>query len=202
MPDISNPFECETRAAWRAWLEAHHSTAREVWLVANLKESGTGLSYLDVVEEALCFGWIDGLAKKWDDERTAQRLTPRRKGSQWTELNKERARRLLALGLMTPAGRAVLPDLTDRPVVLAPDVTAAFEQAPGALAFFRAQPELYQRVRLGYVEEQRRNRPEFERRLKNLVTKSAARERFGNWNDEGLRVSARTPRTRPAAGAP
>jgi hypothetical protein len=156
-------------------------------LVADLRESGVGLSYLDVVEEALCFGWVDGLAKKVDSSRTAQRLTPRKPGSHWTEHNKERARRLISSGLMTVAGEAVLPDLTIQPVSLAADVQAAFERTPGALPFFLSQPALYQRVRLGYVEEQRRNGAEFERRLKNLVKRSAAGQQFGNWNDAGLR---------------
>jgi hypothetical protein len=189
VPAITATFECVDRASWRAWLEQHHRTSREVWLIADLRESAEGISYLDVVEEALCFGWVDGLSKKVDAARSAQRLSPRRPGSHWTELNKERARRLIARGLMAAAGRAVLPDLTIRPVVLAPDVASAFARAPGALDFFLAQPPLYQRVRLGYVEEQRRNQAEFERRLANLVKRSAARQRFGNWDDSGLRRS-------------
>jgi hypothetical protein len=189
VPNITETVECETRRAWRAWLEAHHATRTEVWLVADLRESGQGLSYLDAVEEALCFGWIDGLAKKFDASRTAQRFTPRRPRSQWTELNRARARRLLAAGLMTAAGRAVLPDLTEGPIVLARDVEAEFRKNPGALPFFRAQPALYQRVRLGYVEEQRRNTPEFNRRLNHLIKQSAAGKRFGNWDDAGLRRS-------------
>jgi hypothetical protein len=177
MPPITETFECRDRASWRAWLERHHDSKREVWLVADLRESGVGLSYLDVVEEALCFGWVDGLAKKVDSSRTAH----------WTEHNKERARRLISSGLMTVAGEAVLPDLTIQPVSLAADVQAAFARTPGALPFFLSQPALYQRVRLGYVEEQRRNGAEFERRLKNLVKRSAAGQQFGNWNDAGLR---------------
>jgi hypothetical protein len=160
-----------------------------VWLVADLREAGQGVSYLDAVEEALCFGWVDGLAKKFDATRTAQRFTPRRPRSHWTELNKARARRLLAAGSMTAAGRAVLPDLTEGPIVLAGDIEAEFRKSPGALPFFRAQPELYQRVRLGYVEEQRKNTVEFARRLGHLVKQSAAGKRFGNWDDSGLRRS-------------
>jgi uncharacterized protein YdeI (YjbR/CyaY-like superfamily) len=189
VPAITETFECSTRREWRAWLARHHATRSEVWLVADLRESGRGLSYLDAVEEALCFGWVDGLAKKFDATRTAQRFTPRRPKSNWTELNKARARRLQAAGAMTAAGRAVLPDLSEGPIVLSKDIEAAFANSPGALAFFRAQPELYQRVRLGYVEEQRRNAAEFSRRLGNLIKQSAAEKRFGNWDDSGLRRS-------------
>lgn len=190
MPDITETLEVDTRAQWRRWLTTHHATKREIWLVADLREQGAGPSYLDVVEEALCFGWVDGLAKKFDATRTAQRFTPRRPGSNWTELNKERARRLIRDGLMTAAGKAVLPDLTTSRLVVAPDILAALDAVPGARAFFDAAPDLYRRVRAGYVEEQRRQPKEFDTRLANLVKQCAAGKLFGNWDDSGLR---RTP---------
>ncbi|HRF97451.1 MAG TPA: hypothetical protein PLZ51_19725, partial [Aggregatilineales bacterium] len=79
------------------------------------------------VEEALCFGWIDGIAKRMDSERTVQRFTPRRAKSNWTELNKERARRLIASGLMTEAGFATLPDLSIESFKIAPDILNAIQ---------------------------------------------------------------------------
>jgi uncharacterized protein YdeI (YjbR/CyaY-like superfamily) len=172
------------RAAWRAWLEQHHGTASEIWLLYDDRPDAPTVSYLDSVEEALCFGWIDGIQKRFSAFERAQRFSPRRKRGNWTELNKERARRLIRLGLMTEAGRATLPDLAISSA-LPPDIEQALKSAPGAWSNFLAFPALYRRVRVGYIEEQRKDRAEFERRLGNFVKKTAANQMFGNWNDGG-----------------
>ena len=99
-----------TRAAWRAWLKKHHATKREIWLIYYKKDSGKPrVDYGDAVEEALCYGWIDSTVKTLDAERYAQRFTPRKKGSNWSTPNLIRVERLLAAGLMTPAGAVHLP---------------------------------------------------------------------------------------------
>ena len=92
---------------------ANHATAKECWVTVNrTKQPRTdSIPYLDVVEEALCFGWIDSTYKGLPDGRGAQRLTPRRKGSHWTELNKQRCADLEQRGLMTDVGRAAIPKL-------------------------------------------------------------------------------------------
>lgn len=183
--EITQTVEVERRAQWRAWLASHHATQREVWLVAQLREAGTGISYLDAVEEALCFGWIDGLAKRFDATRRAQRFTPRRPNSNWTQLNRERVARLRAAGLMTPSGEAAMPKA--RPFTIAADIRAALEATAGAWEFLQACEPVYQRVRVGYVEEQRGAAAPFAARLSNLVKQCAARKQFGNWNDARLR---------------
>jgi len=97
----------ETRAAWRAWLAAHHATSPGVWVVTWKQGSGRPrLAYDDIVEEALCFGWIDSLPRKLDADRTMLLVTPRKPGSPWSRLNKARVARLMQAGLMTPAGLA------------------------------------------------------------------------------------------------
>lgn len=95
------------RAAWRAWLDENAATAVGVWLVLH-KKGGTvtALTYVDAVEEALCFGWIDGQARSRDAEASFQRMTPRRSRSAWSAINVERAERLEREGAMTDAGRA------------------------------------------------------------------------------------------------
>ncbi len=99
------------RGEWRAWLEANHATAKEVWLVIYKKHTGQlGLSYEEAVEEALCFGWIDGLLHRIDDEKYALRYSPRKKGSIWSEVNKRRVRKLIKQGRMTEAGLAKIRD--------------------------------------------------------------------------------------------
>lgn len=94
---------------WKEWLEKFHDKEKEIWLVFYRKGSGKQrISYNDSVEEALCFGWIDSIEKGIDNERFAQRFTPRKPKSQWSETNKERVRRLIKDGKMTQAGLAVL----------------------------------------------------------------------------------------------
>ena len=183
MKTLSKVVEPTSRAQWRTWLIKHHATEKEIWLLTDAEQPA--VSYLDAVEEALCFGWIDSVGKRVSAAVRAQRFSPRRPRGNWTELNKARARRLISLKLMTDAGRAVLPDL-ETPFTIAPDVLAALNEAPGARGFFEACPLLYRRIRVGYVEEQRKKSPaEFAKRLANLVARSAERKHLGNWNDGG-----------------
>jgi uncharacterized protein YdeI (YjbR/CyaY-like superfamily) len=95
------------RAAWRAWLVEHHECSPGIWLVYFKKASGKpSVTYDEAVEEALCFGWIDSKVNGIDDERYMQVYTPRKAGSVWSKLNKERIERVIAEGLMTEAGTA------------------------------------------------------------------------------------------------
>lgn len=99
----------ETRDEWRQWLEANHSASRGVWLVTWKKSTGRpSLSYDDLVEEALAFGWVDSQPKSIDDVRSARLLTPRKPTSNWSRLNKQRVARLTEAGLMRPSGMAAI----------------------------------------------------------------------------------------------
>lgn len=99
----------KSRKAWRAWLEKHHATSSGTWLVYAKKHSGIpSLTYKDAVEEALCFGWIDSKITPIDDNFYMQVFTPRKPKSAWSALNKARVERLMADGLMTAAGLAVI----------------------------------------------------------------------------------------------
>jgi len=108
--EIGETLSTNNPADFRRWLEANHQTRREIWLLIYKKSSGnTGIGYDEAVTEALCFGWIDGIMKSMDAEKYALRFCPRRKNSHWTEANRAKARRLMAEGRMTAAGRAALP---------------------------------------------------------------------------------------------
>lgn len=108
--DVGETLRVSSRAQWRAWLRRHHADRKEIWLVYYKKGSGkTGIGYDDSVEEALCFGWVDGQTKGLDAISYAGRFTPRRPGSNWSASNRERVARLLRQGLMTEAGKRVLP---------------------------------------------------------------------------------------------
>ncbi len=99
----------KSRQAWRAWLQKHHASSSGVWLVFAKKASGLPtVTYNDAVEEALCFGWIDGLTHPVDDTYYEQRFTPRKPKSRWAASNKARVEKLIAAGLMTDAGMKMI----------------------------------------------------------------------------------------------
>jgi uncharacterized protein YdeI (YjbR/CyaY-like superfamily) len=97
--------------AWRRWLERHHASAREVWLIFSRKHTARPcVPYEQAVEEALCFGWIDGIKKRVDEDHYAYRFSPRRPDSRWSLINRKRAEGLLAAGRMTAAGLAAVEE--------------------------------------------------------------------------------------------
>jgi uncharacterized protein YdeI (YjbR/CyaY-like superfamily) len=99
--------ELPTQEAWREWLEENHASASGAWLKFAKKGSPTRtVSYAEAVEEALCYGWIDGQARRFDEHFYLQRFTPRRQRSQWSQINREKSERLIAEGRMRPAGHA------------------------------------------------------------------------------------------------
>lgn len=113
--DIGETLLVQTAQQWRDWLLLHHKDTSEIWLIYFKKTAGkTGITYEQSVEEALCFGWIDGTNKTIDHDTYAGRFTPRRAKSNWSESNRARAKRLLQEGRMTEAGVAVLPDDVSR----------------------------------------------------------------------------------------
>ncbi|BDC50634.1 hypothetical protein F183_A29500 [Bryobacterales bacterium F-183] len=182
---IGSTLDPGQRSAWRAWLAANHATESEIWLLLRPKLEGH-ITYLDAVEEAICFGWIDGITKTYQGA-SAVRFTPRRPRSNWTELNKERARRLIAENKMTEAGARNLPDLSETTVRVPADIEQKLREA-GAWQNFLAFPPLYARVRIGYIEEFRNRKPsgEWEKRLQNFIRQTAQNKMFGNWDDSGL----------------
>ncbi len=178
--EITKTIHLTERADWRKWLAEHHDSENEIWLVTYTRASGKPtIPYIETVEEALCFGWIDGIAKKLDAERTAQRFTPRRPRSNWTELNKDRSRRLIEQGLMTDAGRAKLPDLSLEAFTIADDILAALREDSQTWANFQAFPESYKRIRVGFIEEQRKQPEVFQTRLANFLKKTRQNKMFG-----------------------
>ena len=104
-------FTPKSRDHWRDWLHKNHAGKSEVWVVFFKKNSAkSNLSYNDAVEEALCFGWIDGMKRSIDEERYMHRFSPRKPDSKWSQSNKDRVRRLLDAGLMTPEGERAIAE--------------------------------------------------------------------------------------------
>jgi uncharacterized protein YdeI (YjbR/CyaY-like superfamily) len=187
------------RTRWRRWLARNHRTADEIWLVFYRKDSGRPrIPYNDAVEEALCYGWIDSIVKRLDDQRFAQRFSPRRPGSQLSATNRERISRLQAAGKMMRAGWAAVgisPQTTcaglpavgrsaktaarGRGPTLAPDIRAALQADPAVWRSFQRFPASYRRIRVGWIEGARRRPAEFRKRLRYFVEMTRENKRFG-----------------------
>lgn len=192
MGDISMAIEpknllgVQSRSEFRVWLQEHHATEPECWVaVKKGKPAGDdAFYYLDAVEEALCFGWIDSTMRPIDGV-TMQRFSPRKPRSPWTELNKERVRRLEKLDLMTDAGRAVLPAMGPRSFSFDSDLVCALKVAR-CWAKFRRFPPLYQRVRAYNVAFYKgRDSAAYQCALNNLIAHTKRGEMYGEWNDHG-----------------
>jgi uncharacterized protein YdeI (YjbR/CyaY-like superfamily) len=184
MVDLGETLYVTDVESWRAWLEANYASAPEIWLVFYRKASGTpSIAYGDAVNEALCFGWIDSIVKKHGPESRAQRFTPRRPGSKISEMNKERARRMVAEGRMTQAGLDAIGEVLDEPFRIPDDIRAALQADEAAWRNFQAFPESYQRIRVGFVDGSRGRQDVFEQRLAYLVRMTAQNKRFGMLQD-------------------
>ena len=164
---------CADRAEWREWLSAHFEDRREVWLVFPAKASGEpGVSYNDAVEEALCFGWIDGRAGTLDEAHGLRRFTPRRAGSPYSQPNIERLARLDAEGLIHPKVRPSVEPVIAAPFTYPEDIIAAIRADSAAWANYEALGEPYRRIRVAYIDAARKRPAEFERRLANFIKKT------------------------------
>ena len=178
--EITETLYVTHRDEWREWLSENHAIKKEIWLISySQKSDKPSIPYLHAVEEALCFGWIDGIAKKIDSERSAQRFTPRRPKSNWTELNKERAKRLIQSGKMSEAGLKVLPDLSPNAFQIPKDILEALQADVQIWNNFQRFPDVYKRIRIGYIEEVRKQSSEFEKRLNNFLKKTGEGKMFG-----------------------
>jgi uncharacterized protein YdeI (YjbR/CyaY-like superfamily) len=171
------------RKRWRAWLAQNHAKASEIWLIYYRKHTkNPRISYNDAVDEALCFGWIDSIAKGIDEQAFAQRFTPRRPGSRLSPMNRVRAARLIAARRMTRAGLEKIP-LDDRPgrrrFEVPPDILRALKADPVVWKNFRRFPDSYRQIRVGWIDGARRRPAEFRKRLRYLLKMTAKNQRFG-----------------------
>ncbi len=182
---MKNILDINSRNEFRRWLVEHSATEKECWIAVKRGKTPPedALWYLDAVEEALCFGWIDSTLKNVEGV-SIQRFGPRSKSGRWTELNKERCRRLEKLGMMTDGGRTACPDL-DAEFVIVPEIIEAFSLNPTAWQNFKSFPSLYQRVRIDNIQRVEANPELFHSRLNKLIEASAKGEMIGDWHDYG-----------------
>ena len=180
-----------TAAEWRAWLERHHADAPGIWCVFYKKHTGKpAVGYDEAVSEALCFGWVDSLPRKLDDQRHMLLFTPRKPGSNWSGPNKRRIVAMEKAAKMTPTGRAAVEaakadgswsalDAVERLEVPA-DLAAAFEQHPPAAERWAAFPPSARRGILEWIINAKRPATRTER-VEKTATLAAKNERANQW---------------------
>ncbi len=185
----SDTLFVEDRAAWREWLAAHHQKRTQVWLLLHKKHvQEPSVRYDEAVEEALCWGWIDGLTNARDERSYAVRFTPRKPGSVWSESNVARVTRMIAEKRMTPAGMALVEEAKRRGTwaqatsgwldVTPPDLEAALAGVPAAAARWEEWPASPRRQYVYWVLDAKR--PETRaRRIADVVRRAAAGLRPG-----------------------
>ena len=173
-----------SRPQWRAWLEKHHASSPGVWFVFYKAHTGVkSLPYEDTVREALCFGWIDSLVKRLDDDRYVLKVTPRQPTSKWSDLNRKRWAELKAAGLLTSAGLAAAPtdnSYAPRPVIpeLPVYIANALKTNSKAWEFFRELAPTYRRDFVVWIHIAKRAETR-KRRIRESIRLLAARKKLG-----------------------
>jgi uncharacterized protein YdeI (YjbR/CyaY-like superfamily) len=177
-----------TPAAFRAWLEQHHASADVLWVGYHKKGSGKpSMTWPESVDEALCYGWIDGLRKSVDDSRYAIRFTPRKPGSTWSGVNIKRAQVLIEQGLMQPAGlkayqarkenKSGVYSYEQRSVNLEEPYEQLLKENEAAWSFFHAQPASYRKAVSWWVLSAKKEETRL-KRLEKLIAYSAQGQRI------------------------
>jgi uncharacterized protein YdeI (YjbR/CyaY-like superfamily) len=190
---ITKTFYAEDRSIWRAWFAGHASTETEIWLVYYKKHTGKpSVAYMDSLEEALCHGWVDSLIQKIDEDKYARKFTPRKAGSNWSEVNRRLVAKLVRDGLMTEAGLTrvdfPLPDLeTVRLPPTAQEIPEWLESAlkanPFAWENFKNLPPSHQRRYIAWISDARREATR-EKRIHEAIAMLEEKKRLGIGRDE------------------
>ncbi|MBR4761227.1 MAG: YdeI/OmpD-associated family protein [Clostridia bacterium] len=164
---------CKDRNEWRDWLSKNFETENEIWFVfPSVKSGETGVSYNDAVEEALCFGWIDGRAGTLDNTHQLRRFTPRRKGSGYSQPNIERLINLDSKGLIHPKIRPSVEPIINKPFVFPNDILDAIRGDAVAWQNYQSFSKPYKRIRIAYIDAARKRPEEFKKRLASFIKKT------------------------------
>jgi uncharacterized protein YdeI (YjbR/CyaY-like superfamily) len=165
---------------WRDWLQRHYKSEKEVWLVFYKKRTGKPrISYNDAVEEALCFGWIDSIVKRIDEDRYAQRFSPRNPKTPYAQSNKERLRELVKQGKVVDEVMATLGNLAEERFEIPPDILKAIKSNKEAWKNFQASSPTYVRIRIAFIDAARKRPQEFTKRLGYFIEMTEKNRQFG-----------------------
>jgi uncharacterized protein YdeI (YjbR/CyaY-like superfamily) len=207
MSDDYEQVLIESQAQWRSWLDAHHATSPGIWLVTWKKASGRPLlSYDAIVDEALCYGWVDSRPRSIDGQRSARLVTPRKPASNWSARNKARVGQLTAAGRMHPAGLAAVAtarangawNALDHVETLAEpaDLAAALDATPGARRYWDAFPRSSRRAILEWISNARTDTTR-QSRIQRTAADAARDIRANQWRQPQRRAR---PGPDPAPG--
>ena len=179
-------LKVKNRKEFRKWLSKNYDKEIECYVLLKRGKpvDDNTFYYIDAVEEALCFGWIDSTVRKVDGI-AYQRFSKRNKKSLWTELNIARVKRLEKLGLMTDAGRSVLPDDIDKEFIIDKDIKKKLIENK-CLKTFLSFPELYQRIRIYNINfYKKRDKDAYKKSLDHFIKETKAGKMYGQWDDYG-----------------
>ncbi|QEY19564.1 thymidylate synthase [Psychrobacillus sp. AK 1817] len=187
--EINNLIRVSTRQGLRDWLELNSNKETFCWVLVSMTEQSGDILYLEAVEEALCFGWIDGTKKKISDTELAQRLSKRKEKSNWTELNKERVWRLEKLGLMKEEGLRILPDMQPESFTIDIEIETCLKKEEQLYQNFVNFLELYRRIRIDTIQSYKNEPVIFNKRLDKFIENTRENKMYGQWNDNGRLIN-------------
>ena len=164
---------CHNREEWREWLSHHFESETEVWFTFPTIASGEeGVTYNDAVEEALCFGWIDGVAGSLDENHNLRRFTPRRNNSPYSRLNIERLIYLDSQNMIHPKVRGTVVEIIYAPFVFPQDIIDEIKKDKLAWKHYKGFTDSYKRIRVAYIDAARKRPEEFKKRLNSFIKKT------------------------------
>lgn len=187
--EITEKLYVTNRDEWRAWLEKNHNTKKEIWLIYYKKHTRKPtIAYDDAVEEALCFGWIDSIVKRIDDEKFTRKFTPRKDKSKWSESNKRRARKMIREGRMTKVGLALFKEpkkkkgskveVVKEKFIVPPDLKKALAKNKRALENFNNFAHGYKKLYILWILDAKKKETR-EKRIRQAIKLLAQNKKLG-----------------------
>jgi uncharacterized protein YdeI (YjbR/CyaY-like superfamily) len=178
---ITETIYVKSRSEWRTWLKKNYKVKKEIWLIFYNKASGKPrLPYDDAVEEALCFGWIDSIVKKTNNDSHAQRFTPRNPKSPYSQLNKERLKILLRKKKVIASVSNSLLTLKIEKFDYPMDIVEEIKKDKEAWKYFQKFSDAYKRIRLAFIDGARKRPDEFKKRLKHFIKMTSQNKQYGS----------------------
>jgi uncharacterized protein YdeI (YjbR/CyaY-like superfamily) len=179
-------FDPQTVQRWRKWLADHHGSESEVWVIFHKRHTEKpSVDYLEALDEALCYGWIDSLVKRIDDDRFARKFTPRKPTSKWSDINRNRYAELGKAGRLKAAGKARSPETGGRygpkptvPSIMPAYISRAIRAQPAAWTFFQTLTAKQQRYHWGWIHIAKQQATR-ERRLSEVIALLARKQKLG-----------------------
>ena len=177
---VTKTLYVKTRSEWRNWLKKNSKSEKEIWLIFHNKSSNQrSISYEDAVEEALCFGWIDSIIKKIERDSRVQRFTPRNPKSPYSQLNKERLKKLLKQNQITASVKKELGNFENEKFIFPIDIINEIKKDKEAWKNYQKFSEAYKRIRVAFIDGSRKRTDVFNQRLKYFIKMCSKNKQYG-----------------------